>query len=76
MAYGLNAENQDLIAAKAKTKSNGIFAFRGVVYRVLDGKVTHLAWGEKIVVPCGNFNVNVGSYDGYTDAARRALKAI
>jgi hypothetical protein len=74
--YGLNIINQNAIIDKAATKKDGIYSFRGVVYRVVGGKVTHYASGGKVVQGFGHFNVDVGSYDGYESAARKLLKNI
>jgi hypothetical protein len=76
MQWGLNIENQKLINAKAKTKGDGIYSFRGVVYRVQDHHATHFADQGQILQQYGAFNVVVGSYDGYGDAARKLLKNI
>lgn len=47
--YGLTQDNQRTIQEKAKSKKDGIYTFRGVAYRVINGNVTHYAnYGEII----------------------------
>lgn len=69
----LTVENQSLIVEKAKTKADGVYSFRGIVYRVRDNRVTHFACGGEILQPYGHFNAVVGSYDKF---ASKVLKAI
>lgn len=74
--YGLTIENQKLISSKAKSKNNGVYQFRGVVYRVLDGDVTHYAACGDIMERAHGFNVIVGSYPGGENDAKKILRAI
>ena len=76
MDYGLNRENQTLINNKAKDKNDGVFTFRGVYYRVRNGRVTHYAAFGKVVESAGAFNVTVGSYDWQIKTGRDVLMAI
>lgn len=75
MNYGLTIENQNTINDKAKEKKDGCYSFRGVAYRVRNGKVTHLACNGEIVQPFGAFNVVVGTYKDLYNALK-VLKTI
>ena len=64
----LNIENQNAINAKAKTKADGIYTFRGIDYKVKDGRVVGYAVqvpGQRgeIIQSYGAFNTVVGYYD-------------
>jgi len=74
--YGLTLENENLIIEKAKSKQDGVYAFRGIAYRVKDNKVTHSASNNEIVERCYGFNVVVGKYEYYSEHAKKALKMI
>lgn len=76
MICGPNQENMTLIREKAKSKKDGAYTFRGVAYRVRNNRVTHIAYWDEVLECFGNFNVIVGKYSGYTDAAIKALKSI
>ena len=72
----LNIENEVYITAKAKLKLDGCYQARGIAYRVRNNRVTHYACEGEIVGNFGNYNVVLGSYEGYSDAALKALKSI
>ena len=77
--YGLNRINQQLINDKAKSKPNGIYSFRGVVYRVVDMQVTHYAdcLAGQVLSGYGHFNVIVSTFEigtGCTSRAKELLK--
>ncbi len=79
MEYGVNIANQHAVDEKAKTKADGIYSFRGVMYRVRDKKVTHFACCRtgNVYVEMGRFNVIVGHVEigiGWATRARKALK--
>lgn len=76
MRYGPTPENMELIRGKAGDKTNGVYRFRGVLYRVRDKRVTHVAHDGKVFERYGHFNVEVGRYGGYEDAAAKMLRAI
>ena len=76
MQYGLTIENNNLILDKAKTKKDGCYKFRGVAYRVRNGKVTHFADKGQILENCMGFNVIVGECSVFSDDAHKQLKAI
>jgi hypothetical protein len=76
MRYGPTPENMQLIDAKAKKKNDGVYRFRGVVFRVCGNRVTHIAHNGKILERCGYFNVEISKYDGYQDEAYKALKTL
>jgi hypothetical protein len=75
----LNIENQNLIVSKAKLKKDGIYGFRGIIYRVKNNSVTHFCAEGKIVQPSGYFNCDVGNYeDGVCGEsnARKLMKSL
>lgn len=76
MKYGPTIENLNLIHDKAKDKKDGVYSFRGLDYRVKGGRFTHYAYRGKVVERAGNFNVDIGSYSGYSDDAKKALRQI
>ena len=43
MRYGATPENMEMISEKAIDKKDGVYRFRGVVYRVESSRVTHVA---------------------------------
>lgn len=71
----LNIDNQNLINQKAKTKADGIYTFRGIMFRVRAGRVTHYASEGSIIIPAGHFNTVAGSYST-RDEAKAKLKSI
>ena len=76
MQYGNNIENRNLIIVKAKEKGDGVYQFRGVAYRVRNNRVTHIACGGQVLESFGNFDVEVGIYEGYGGAAVKKLRSI
>lgn len=72
MNFGVNIENCNLAIEKAKIKKDGIYTFRGFLYRVKNNRVTHWAYYGQILENCGNFNVIVGSYDCYSYATQHS----
>jgi len=77
VVYGATAENIDLIHVKAKTKPSGVYTFRGVAYRVQEGRMTHYAYNGKILQPFGHFVTQAGTYENkWSDSAAKALKLI
>lgn len=58
--YGLTIENEKIILEKAKSKKDGVYTFRGVSYRVRDGRVTHFATNKDVLERVYGFNVMVG----------------
>jgi len=77
LKYGLTIDNERSIIIKAKSKKDGVYRFRGVAYRVLDGNVTHLSDGNKILERAYGFNVVVFEFD-YSGLAvdKRAQKVL
>lgn len=59
--YGLTIENINLIHDKAKTKRDGVYSFRGILYRVKNGRFTHYGYRNEIVERAGNFDVPIGT---------------
>ena len=73
----LTIENCDLIKEKAKTKNDGVYTIRGILYRVKNNKVTHYATSGAVYENFGGFTCNVGSYNALDrDKARKMLKSI
>ena len=76
IVYGmLNSDNINLIIERAQTKKDGIYSFRGIFFRVRNGKVTHFARGNEILVSYGIFVTQIGSYKT-TAEAEKLLKSI
>ena len=76
IVYGvLNRDNTNLIIDKAQSKNDGIYSFRGIFFRVRNGKVTHYACDGKILAGYGAFVSQVGSYNT-TAEAKSQLKSI
>lgn len=67
---------QNTLVDKAKTKKDGVYSYKGIIYKVVDGKLRYIARHGEILQCSGFFNVVVGSYNGYTDDAKKALKNI
>lgn len=59
--YGPTIENINLIHDKAKTKQDGVYSFRGLLYRVKKGRFTHYAYRNEIIERAGNFDVPIGT---------------
>lgn len=76
--YGLTLDNQKLIIDKAKTKSDGVYRFRGVMYRVVDSKAVLYAYDKQILQSAFGFNCVIGSYEyGILDSElKKILKNI
>lgn len=68
--YGPTIENLNAIHDKAKGKKDGVYSFRGLEYRVENGRFTHFAHGGRVFERAGNFNVEIGAYSGYSDDAK------
>ena len=76
IVYGvLTRDNANLIIGKAEGKADGIYSFRGIMFRVRDGKVTHYAGAGKILAGYGAVVSQVGSYDCAPEA-KTILKSI
>jgi hypothetical protein len=68
--------DQNAIVKKSKTKQDGVYTYRGIYYKVIDNKLRYLASCGEVLQCFGNFNVVIGSYEGYSEAAKKALKSI
>ena len=74
--YGvLDNDNVNLIIDKSESKPDGIYSFRGILFKVTGGKVTHYATDGKILQAMGRFNTQIGSYDS-SSQAKSILKGI
>lgn len=71
----LNIVNQNAIVDRAVALKDGIFSFRGIIFRVRNGKATHFAARGDIVAGFGHFNTVVGHYANDQEA-KRLLKNI
>ena len=76
--YGLTLENQKLIDKKAQSKNDGVYNFRGVVYRVVNNVAKFYACNGQVLQNESGFNVLIGSYDiSYgQDEAAKVLKTL
>ena len=67
--YGvLDNDNVNLIIDKSESKPDGIYSFRGILFKVKGGKVTHYATDGQILQAMGRFNTQIGSYDSSSQA--------
>lgn len=73
--HKLTLENIEAISARAKLKDDGCYTFRGIMYRVKNGHVTHYALGSVVVENFGHFIVTVGTYCRDSDGMK-LLKGI
>ncbi len=74
--YGvLDHANVNLIIDKSESKPDGIYSFRGILFKVKGGKVTHYATDGKILQAMGRFNTQIGSYATNAEA-KTILKGI
>ena len=71
----LDSANIKLIGEKAKVKKDGIYVFRGILFRVQDHRVSHYAVNGQVLESFGNFNAIVGAYDR-RDQAIAILKKV
>jgi len=76
MNYGPTQENVFAIVEKAKTKADGVYRFRGVAYRVVNNRVTHIAGNGLVLERCGWFDVQIGEYKGNDVNGAAALKGL
>ena len=72
---GLSRINQKAINEKSKLKNDGVYTFRGVIYRVYNNKAVLYGYGGMITQQWGGFNVDVGSYS-CKDDCRKKMKAV
>lgn len=62
MTYGLTVDNQNLIIEKSKTKKDGVYQIRGVMYKVVNGSPKYYSDGKGIYQGYGSFNVVLQSF--------------
>jgi len=74
--YGMKIDNINLIVEKSKTKSDGVYTFRGVTYRVEKGKVRFLAYAGDIYQGVGGFVTKIGRYSQKLDNIKQMLLRI
>lgn len=74
--YGCTIENINKSIEKAKDKKDSFYTLSGMGYKVVSGKVTHVADLDGIFERCGNFNVKVGELDrgNFSDSKGKLLK--
>jgi len=58
--YGLTLVNQLAINERAKLKSDGVYTFRGVMYRVLNNRAIAYACKGQVLQNWGGFNALLG----------------
>lgn len=73
--YRVNQENLNLIVEKAKLKADGVYTFRGIMYRVKNNRVTHYSDNSKILEWYGYFIVEIGRYSTEIEC-KKLLKGI
>lgn len=71
----MTRDTQRDILQRAQTKTDGVYSFRGVTYRVKNGAVTHFAYDHQILVNGGVFVVPVGTYE-YQHTLKTLLKTL
>ena len=59
----LTIDNKKLIDVKAKSKVNGIYTLRGILYRVRNQKVLVYAVGGEFLQNCGTVTYLLGTYN-------------
>ena len=75
--YGPTIENLNIAIEKASEKNDGVYSFRGFAYKVVSGKLTHLAHNNQVLERAGNFNVLIGECGGIGSFYdRKALHSI
>jgi hypothetical protein len=76
----LTIENQKAINERAKSRKDGVYEFRGIVFRVRDHHATHFATQGQVLEQYGHFNAMVGKYDStkydHREVAKKLLKTI
>ena len=72
----LTSENKKACEDRAKTRQDGVYTFRGIAYRVRNGRITHFACNGEVLIPYGNFNVCAGNYQNYHTVAVKTLRGI
>lgn len=73
--YGYNIQNSNIAIDKAATKKDGVYSFRGFLYRVKKFRITHIAHRGQILERFGNFDIEVGVYT-YNHEARKILSGL
>jgi hypothetical protein len=76
--YGRTPENMDLILHKAKSRKDGVYTFRGVMYRVIDNFPRFHACrnisDSTVYETAFGFDVAIGSCGPFECDRRQALK--
>ncbi len=72
----ITIQDQNTLIEKSKTKKDGVYGYKGIAYKIVDGKLRYIANRSEIIQCYGHFNVVIGSYDGRGDAAKKALRSI
>jgi hypothetical protein len=62
VTYGISPANVNAAIEKAKSKKDGIFSFRGVLYLVRSEKIRGYAFGGEVFQALGHFTTVVGKY--------------
>ena len=74
--YGLTMTNQKLTQEKAKTKKDGCYRFRGVVYSVINGLARLFVTDKEILESAYGFNVVIGYVNQGDDKMKLAREAM
>lgn len=65
---------QRKLEEKSKTKKDGMYKYQGIYYKVIGSRLRYIASHGEVLECFGNFNVVVGEYNGYADAAKKILR--
>tara|TARA_R110000850_G_scaffold265715_1_gene395556 strand:- start:43 stop:264 length:222 start_codon:yes stop_codon:yes gene_type:complete len=71
-------DNQQAIMNKAESKKDGVYKFRGVAYKVINGHAVYFAANEQVLQMYCGFNAVIGRYEHSLNQANavKALKLI
>ncbi|AUR86353.1 hypothetical protein NVP1084O_146 [Vibrio phage 1.084.O._10N.261.49.F5] len=72
--YGTTIENVNKVIEKAKTKNDGVFTYRGLIYKVKGNRVRHLAAYGSLYELSYGFLCAIGKYDHFKDDPKKLLK--
>ena len=78
MTYGLTITNQNYINEKSKTKKDGVYCARGIIYAVKNGKaIYYVKQDGQVLSNYGAFNVITGDFSGLNDSEiKKKLKQL
>ncbi len=71
----ISSDIKNKLMTRAEAKSDGIYSYNGILYRVEHNSLTHYAFGGQIFYCSGYFEMLVGVYE-YPVEARKKLLAV